>query len=418
MMQHTATTSPRSTNFCISIYKNNVTKFSNNNVPCLFNRLKFHSVYCVFPGLKRELQANYKRDLLSLVPKVSNTGSHHQDTHSDDDEITEVWEEGRILDFIDDVEKKGECLDNDSLISIIQACVESNSIVSGRRILDYVMGSSRKSIISSVIFVEMCCVLGSVDDALRVLEEMPERNLNSWNNVIMSFAESGRAEEVFRVFDEMKKNGFEPDELSFTGVLLGCQSIGALAEGITYLESMEKDYGITPLMEHYAIIVELLGTMGKIDEAEAFINVVVPSEESNILWETLRKYSTTGSNQSTDRSYVGLNQSKKRSKNNVTSKQNSGTSSVPKIPFVAYKLFKRIHNLNLKGKKETVVTWSRASTIIPTMVGHTIAVHNGREHLPIHIIERMVGHKLGEFAPTRTYRGHSGKTRDAKSRKG
>ncbi|XP_026398800.1 putative pentatricopeptide repeat-containing protein At5g13230, mitochondrial [Papaver somniferum] len=220
----------------------------------------------------------------------------------------------------------------------------------------------------------------------------------------------------------MKKSGFEPDELTFTGVLLGCQSIGALAEGITYLESMEKDYGITPLLEHYVIIVELLGTLGKIDEAEAFINVVVPSEESNILWETLRKYSTTGSNQSTDTSSAasdsGLNWRKKKSKNNLGSKQNSETSSVPKIPFVAYKLFKRIHNLNMKGKKETVVTWSRASTIIPTMVGHTIAVHNGREHLPIHIMERMVGHKLGEFAPTRTYRGHSGKTRDAKSRKG
>ncbi|KAI3922291.1 hypothetical protein MKX01_005980 [Papaver californicum] len=218
----------------------------------------------------------------------------------------------------------------------------------------------------------------------------------------------------------MKKNGFEPNELTFTGVLIGCQNIGALEEGITYLESMEKDYGITPLMEHYVIIVELLGTLGKINEAEDFINIVVPSEQNSILWETLKKYSTTGSDHLTDTSPIasdsGLNRSKKGSKNNLTSKQNSKTPSVPKIPFVAYKLLKKIDNLNMKGKKETIVTWSRASTIIPTMVGHTIAVHNGREHLPVHIIERMVGHKLGEFAPTRTYRGHGKK--DAKSRKG
>lgn len=77
-------------------------------------------------------------------------------------------------------------------------------------------------------------------------------------------------------------------------------------------------------------------------------------------------------------------------------------------PFVQEKLMKRINAMNEEGKKEVLKTWSRASTIYPQMIGHTIAVHDGRKHVPIYISEAMVGHKLGEFAPTRTYRGHAG----------
>ena len=80
--------------------------------------------------------------------------------------------------------------------------------------------------------------------------------------------------------------------------------------------------------------------------------------------------------------------------------------SLKKGPFVDPKLLKRIEQMNEKKEKKVIRTWSRASTIFPQMVGHTIAVHNGRRHVPIYITENMVGHKLGEFAPTRTYRGH------------
>ena len=82
------------------------------------------------------------------------------------------------------------------------------------------------------------------------------------------------------------------------------------------------------------------------------------------------------------------------------------TRSLKKNPFVANRLLRKIDNLNTKAEKEIIITWSRASTIIPTMIGHTIAIHNGKEHLPIYITDRMVGHKLGEFAPTRHFRGH------------
>ena len=82
--------------------------------------------------------------------------------------------------------------------------------------------------------------------------------------------------------------------------------------------------------------------------------------------------------------------------------------SSKKKPFVEEKLLKRIEAMNENGKKEVLKTWSRASTIYPQMVGHTIAVHDGRKHIPIYIAEEMIGHKLGEFAPTRTYKGHAG----------
>ena len=82
--------------------------------------------------------------------------------------------------------------------------------------------------------------------------------------------------------------------------------------------------------------------------------------------------------------------------------------SIKKGPFVAPELFKRVEELNKSREKKVLKTWSRASTIFPEFVGHTFAVHNGQKHIPVYVTEDMVGHKLGEFAPTRTYKGHAG----------
>ncbi len=82
--------------------------------------------------------------------------------------------------------------------------------------------------------------------------------------------------------------------------------------------------------------------------------------------------------------------------------------SLKKGPFVADHLIQKIEAMNERREKRVVKTWSRASTIVPAMVGHTIGVHNGKAHVPVFVTENMVGHKLGEFAPTRTFRGHGG----------
>ncbi|MFB2878087.1 30S ribosomal protein S19 [Floridanema aerugineum] len=89
--------------------------------------------------------------------------------------------------------------------------------------------------------------------------------------------------------------------------------------------------------------------------------------------------------------------------------------SLKKGLFVADHLMSKIEALNERKEKQVIKTWSRASTILPQMVGHTIAVHNGRQHVPVYISDQMVGHKLGEFAPTRTFKGHSKK--DVKARR-
>lgn len=91
--------------------------------------------------------------------------------------------------------------------------------------------------------------------------------------------------------------------------------------------------------------------------------------------------------------------------------------SAKKGPFVEEKLFQKIKALNEKKQKRVIKTWSRSSTIVPDMIGHTIAVHDGRKHVPVYVTEEMVGHKLGEFAPTRTFRGHGHHTERSTSLK-
>ncbi|MBS7228761.1 MAG: 30S ribosomal protein S19 [Christensenellales bacterium] len=90
--------------------------------------------------------------------------------------------------------------------------------------------------------------------------------------------------------------------------------------------------------------------------------------------------------------------------------------SIKKGPYIEERLLKRIMDMNASGKKTVIKTWSRSSTIFPDMVGHTIAVHDGRKHVPVYVTEEMVGHKLGEFAPTRTFRGHRGSEKSSAGR--
>ena len=89
--------------------------------------------------------------------------------------------------------------------------------------------------------------------------------------------------------------------------------------------------------------------------------------------------------------------------------------SLKKGPFVAEHLMEKVEAMNERREKRVIKTWSRASTIVPQMVGHTISVHNGKAHVPVFVTENMVGHKLGEFAPTRTFRGHGGDKAAVKS---
>jgi small subunit ribosomal protein S19 len=89
--------------------------------------------------------------------------------------------------------------------------------------------------------------------------------------------------------------------------------------------------------------------------------------------------------------------------------------SVKKGPYIEASLLKKIEDMNARGEKKVIKTWARASTISPDFVGHTVAVHNGNKFIPVYVTENMVGHKLGEFSPTRLFRGHGGKLADKRS---
>ncbi len=91
--------------------------------------------------------------------------------------------------------------------------------------------------------------------------------------------------------------------------------------------------------------------------------------------------------------------------------------SLKKGPFIHFKLQRKVDELNSGSKKKVVKTWSRASVITPEFVGHTFAVHNGKQFIPVYVTENMVGHRLGEFSPTRTFRGHAGEKRDKRGKK-
>ena len=90
------------------------------------------------------------------------------------------------------------------------------------------------------------------------------------------------------------------------------------------------------------------------------------------------------------------------------------TRSLKKGPFVASYVMEKVEAMNASGKKDTIQTWSRTSTILPNMIGHTFAVYNGKQHVPVFVTDQMVGHKLGEFAPTRTFRSHVKKDKKSK----
>jgi small subunit ribosomal protein S19 len=91
--------------------------------------------------------------------------------------------------------------------------------------------------------------------------------------------------------------------------------------------------------------------------------------------------------------------------------------SLKKGPFVHYKLQRKVNELNESARKKVIKTWSRASLITPEFVGHTFAVHNGKQFIPVYVTENMVGHKLGEFSPTRTFRGHAGQKADKRGKR-
>lgn len=205
--------------------------------------------------------------------------------------------EGKVeaaLDAMNEMEKNGVFVDSLDLIELLQICEDMKLLETGKRVFEYAMRSPSKPHIAVFNkFVEMYCKLGDTSYAKRVFEEMPERNLDSWNKMLVGLAENGEGAEALRIFSMMKKDGVRPDELTFVGVITACRCVGAVEDGQEHFVSMSRDYGITPSMEHYVAVVDLLGKSKKITEAKELI-ANMPIEPSSRVWETLEKYSKAG----------------------------------------------------------------------------------------------------------------------------
>ncbi|KAE8678442.1 Pentatricopeptide repeat-containing protein [Hibiscus syriacus] len=191
------------------------------------------------------------------------------------------------IDLYDQMERHGLRLDDGSVISILAACAESGLLKVGIKVHDSIERLNfRCSITVSNALVDMYAKCGSLDKARSVFNGMAKRDVVSWNAMLHGFAMHGRGREALHVFSRMKMQGFQPDRVTFVGVLCACTHAGFIDEGVEYFYAMEKDYGIVPQIEHYGCMIDLLGRGGRLKEAFRLMHTM-PFEPNAIIWGTL-----------------------------------------------------------------------------------------------------------------------------------
>ncbi|GMJ09290.1 hypothetical protein like AT3G29230 [Hibiscus trionum] len=187
----------------------------------------------------------------------------------------------------DQMERHGLRLDDGSVISILAACAESGLLTVGVKVHDSIERLKfRCSIAVSNALVDMYAKCGSLDKAWSVFNGMAKRDVVSWNAMLHGLAMHGRGREALNVFSRMKMEGFQPDRVTFVGVLCACTHAGFIDEGVEYFYAMEKDYGIVPQIEHYGCMIDLLGRGGRLKEAYGLVHTM-PFEPNAIIWGTL-----------------------------------------------------------------------------------------------------------------------------------
>ncbi|KAL5710435.1 hypothetical protein ACHQM5_020996 [Ranunculus cassubicifolius] len=205
-----------------------------------------------------------------------------------------TYHEGKVkeaIELMEDSEIEGGIVDPNDVISLLQVCVNLKLLESGRYVHEYVMRSQCKHVSIFNKVIEMYWKLGSSEDAQKVFDEIPEKNVDSWNKMMIGLCDNGQAKDVIKMFKEMRRSGFRPDQDTFTAVFKACNSAGAVEEARVYFECMKDNFGVTPTMEHYLCLVDLLGKSGKIQEAKELVDRM-PGKPSPLVLETLRKYSS------------------------------------------------------------------------------------------------------------------------------
>eukprot|EP01018_Ginkgo_biloba_P019393 Gb_22805 [translate_table: standard] len=177
--------------------------------------------------------------------------------------------------------------DQSTFSSVLSASASIAALEQGKQVHVHTIKTGFEScVVVGNALVDMYAKCGSIDDARAKFEEMPERDMVSWTVLILGYAQHGRAKEALQLFDQMQEGGMKPNHVTFVGVLSACSHVGLVDEGCFYFDSMRKDHGITPGVEHCACIVDLFGRAGRLDEAEHFISEM-QFESDAVVWRAL-----------------------------------------------------------------------------------------------------------------------------------
>ncbi|CAL5436214.1 unnamed protein product [Camellia sinensis] len=192
------------------------------------------------------------------------------------------------LELFHDMEKGGLVPIESTLVCVLSACAQSGCLDLGQQIHHYYIGQKRikLSVILANAFMDMYAKCGNIDAAAELFNEMQERDLVSWNSMIVGCASHGHAEKALILFEQMQNMGFKPDDITFVGILSACSHGGFVAQGREYFQKMERAFGMKPKVEHYACMIDLLGRIGLLEEAHALITKM-PMEPDEAVWGAL-----------------------------------------------------------------------------------------------------------------------------------
>ncbi|KAF8009309.1 hypothetical protein BT93_J0343 [Corymbia citriodora subsp. variegata] len=198
--------------------------------------------------------------------------------------------EGKVKEAVEVLKllvSKGVAVDFPRYVQLMHQCGENKTLEEAKTVHEHVMRSMAPlNVFAFNRILEMYGRCGSMDDAFAVFDKMSERNLSTWDIMITWLAKNGLGEDAIDLFTQFKEAGLKPDGQMFIGVFSACAAEGDIYEGMLHLESMSKDYGIVPSMEHYVSAVDMLGRTGHLDEAMEFVEKM-PLEPSVEIWETL-----------------------------------------------------------------------------------------------------------------------------------
>ncbi|KAG7545363.1 Pentatricopeptide repeat [Arabidopsis suecica] len=221
-----------------------------------------------------------------------NAGQQDHSGHSSLDALDAICREGKVKEAVDIIKSwrnEGYFVDLLRLLWIAQLCGDAQALQEAKVVHEFITSSVGTLDISAYnSIIEMYSGCGSVEDALTVFNSMPERNLETWCCVIRCFAKNGQGEDAIDMFSRFKEEGNRPDGGIFKEIFFACGVLGDMNEGLLHFESMIKDYGIIPSVEHYVSLVKMLAEPGYLDEALRFVESMEPNVD---LWETLMNLS-------------------------------------------------------------------------------------------------------------------------------